>query len=386
MAFYLASKEVWRNKGRYFLFSLVIALITTLVLFTAALAEGLASANREYLSKLDAQLIVFQKNVDLSANASQIGESLLTSIKRVEGVETVGAIGLSSATIVFSSAQQSQQDVSLIGVEPGKPGLPPVLSGRSLKTTRAREVIIDQRIAKKFEIKPGDNLTIKTIQGTDEKFFVLKVVGITNGGQQYLFRPSIFVPYRTWDEIRSQPTPSIIKPDLIFNIVAVKISAGQDASEVASRIQSGVKDIEVTDIATAIRALPGYTAQQSTLNTQQIFTLLIGVLVIGGFFQIQMLQKIPQIGVLKAIGVSNTIVAIATVLQIVLVTTFGVVLGSAVTFMLAALIPSTVPIIFNGALVAIATTALLLIGPLGGLVTVRLAVSVEPLIALGLSS
>jgi putative ABC transport system permease protein len=386
MALYLASKEVWRNKGRYFLFSLVIALITTLVLFTAALAEGLASANREYLSKLDAQLIVFQKNVDLSANASQIGESLLTSIKRIEGVETVGAIGLSSATIVFSSSQQSQQDVSLIGVEPGKPGLPPVLSGRSLKTTRAREVIIDQRIAKKFEIKPGDNLTIKTVQGTDEKFFVLKVVGITNGGQQYLFRPSIFVPYRTWDEIRSQPTPSIIKPDLIFNIVAVKISAGQDASEVASRIQSGVKDIEVTDIATAIRALPGYTAQQSTLNTQQIFTLLIGVLVIGGFFQIQMLQKIPQIGVLKAIGVSNTIVAIATVLQIVLVTTFGVVLGSAVTFMLAALIPSTVPIIFNGSLVAIATTALLLIGPLGGLVTVRLAVSVEPLIALGLSS
>ncbi len=386
MALYLASKEVWRNKGRYFLFSLVIALITTLVLFTAALAEGLASANREYLSKLDAQLIVFQKNVDLSANASQIGESLLTSIKRIEGVETVGAIGLSSATIVFSSSQQSQQDVSLIGVEPGKPGLPPVLSGRSLKTTRAREVIIDRRIAKKFEIKPGDNLTIKTVQGTDEKFFVLKVVGITNGGQQYLFRPSIFVPYRTWDEIRSQPTPSIIKPDLIFNIVAVKISAGQDASEVASRIQSGVKDIEVTDIATAIRALPGYTAQQSTLNTQQIFTLLIGVLVIGGFFQIQMLQKIPQIGVLKAIGVSNTIVAIATVLQIVLVTTFGVVLGSAVTFMLAALIPSTVPIIFNGSLVAIATTALLLIGPLGGLVTVRLAVSVEPLIALGLSS
>ncbi|MEJ5202205.1 MAG: ABC transporter permease [Anaerolineales bacterium] len=386
MAFYLATKEVWRNRGRYFLFSLVIALITTLVLFTAALAEGLASANREYLSKLDAQLIVFQKNVDLSANASQIGESLLTSIKRIEGVETVGAIGLSSATIILSSAQQSQQDVSLIGVEPGKPGLPPVLLGRNLKTTRAREVIIDQRIAQKFDINPGDNLTIKTIQGTDEKFFILKVVGVTDGGQQYLFRPSIFVPYRTWDEIRSQPTPSIIKPDLIFNIVAVKISDGQDTSEVANRIQSGVKDIEVTDISTAIRALPGYTAQQNTLNTQQIFTLLIGVLVIGGFFQIQMLQKVPQIGVLKAIGVSNAIVAIATVLQIVLVTTFGVALGSVVTFTLAALIPSTVPIVFNGTLVAIATTALLLIGPLGGLVTVRLAVSVEPLIALGLSS
>lgn len=386
MAFYLASKEVWRNRGRYFLFSLVIALITTLVLFTAALAEGLASANREYLSKLDAQLIVFQKNVDLSANASQISESLLTSIKRVEGVDTVGAIGLSNATIILSTQQQSQQDVSLIGVEPGQPGLPPVISGRTLKTTRAREVVIDQRIAQKFDIQPGDTLTIKTIQATKEEFFTLKVVGVTAGGQQYLFRPSIFVPYRTWDEIRPQPNPSIIKPDLIFNIVAVKISDGMNPSEVAERIQLGIKDVEVTDIPSAIRALPGYTAQQSTLNTQQVFTLLIGVLVIGGFFQIQMLQKVPQIGVLKAIGVSNSIVALATVLQIILVTTFGVVLGSVVTFTLASLIPGTVPIIFNGTLVAIATTALLLIGPLGGLVTVRLAVSVEPLIALGLSS
>ena len=45
--------------------------------------------------------------------------------------------------------------------------------------------------------------------------------------------------------------------------------------------------------------------QQTTLNTQQFFTLLIGVLVLGGFFQIQTLQKIGQIGMLKAIGTSN---------------------------------------------------------------------------------
>jgi putative ABC transport system permease protein len=54
MAFYLALKEIWRNKGRYFLFSLVIALIAVLVLFIAALNEGLSSVNKEYLDKLDA--------------------------------------------------------------------------------------------------------------------------------------------------------------------------------------------------------------------------------------------------------------------------------------------------------------------------------------------
>ena len=48
MAFYLAFKEIWRYRGRFFLFSLVIALITSLVLFVAALAGGLATANRQF--------------------------------------------------------------------------------------------------------------------------------------------------------------------------------------------------------------------------------------------------------------------------------------------------------------------------------------------------
>jgi putative ABC transport system permease protein len=50
-AIHLALKEVWRNRGRFLLFSLVVALITLLILFVAALGEGLGSGNREYLEK-----------------------------------------------------------------------------------------------------------------------------------------------------------------------------------------------------------------------------------------------------------------------------------------------------------------------------------------------
>ena len=53
---HLAIKEVWRNRGRFLLFSLVVALITVLILFVAALGEGLGSGNREYIEKLDADL------------------------------------------------------------------------------------------------------------------------------------------------------------------------------------------------------------------------------------------------------------------------------------------------------------------------------------------
>jgi putative ABC transport system permease protein len=147
-----------------------------------------------------------------------------------------------------------------------------------------------------------------------------------------------------------------------------------------------VDGIEVIDKQTMINAVPGFKVQQSTLNTQQIFTLLIGVLVIGGFFQIQLLQKIPLIGVLKAIGASNHIIATSVIAQIVVVTTFGVFLGSAITLLLSVALPTGIPIVFNGSSVLVAILALLAIGPIGGLVSVRVAIQVEPLIALGLSS
>ena len=64
VAIYLAFKELWRKRGRYLLVSLVIALITLLVIFIAALGEGLGNGNREYLAKLDAQLLVYQDQSD----------------------------------------------------------------------------------------------------------------------------------------------------------------------------------------------------------------------------------------------------------------------------------------------------------------------------------
>jgi putative ABC transport system permease protein len=102
MAFYLAFKEIWRNRGRYLLFSLVIALITMLVLFIAALAGGLATANKQFIEKLDADLIVFQNNVDLQISASRLDKTKERRVQRVEGVAAAGPIGLSTATLGYA--------------------------------------------------------------------------------------------------------------------------------------------------------------------------------------------------------------------------------------------------------------------------------------------
>jgi putative ABC transport system permease protein len=379
---FLASKEMWRNRGRFFLVSLVIALITLLVIFLAGLAEGLGSGNTEFLSKLEGELILYQEQANLSASASQIGRSSMNNIRRVEGVADAGAIGFSSVYITYAGAEENES-VSLLGVEPGRPGEPEVLEGRSLSRDRAEEAIIGRNVALRTGLGLGDTLVVKSTQGTVEELYNLEIVGIA-GGQQYFLQPSVFTPLLTWDRIRPKAFTGN-GGELTFNVVNVKVADPAAEAEVAGRIEDEVRRITAVDRQTAWEAAPGYSEQQSTLNTQRGFTLLIGILVVGGFFQIQTLQKVGQVGMLKALGAPNWVISLSTTSQIVLTNFIGVILGGAAALLLALTLPSTIPIVFEGQQVMVAIATLLLIGPLGGLVSIRYLTKVEPLTALGLA-
>lgn len=382
LSFYLANKEILRNRGRFLLVSLVIALITLLVLFIAALGEGLGNSNRQYLSNLDADLLVFLEKSDFIIPSSRVDRSLARTIRRVEGVEQAGIIATSNTAILLP--QDEVLKVSLIGIEAGTPGAPALLEGVTLSGDLAQEVIIDRNVALRTDIQVGDRITIRSTQGTEDEFFELKVVGMADG-QLYTFAPSIFVSFANWDQMRTKSDTEIGRESTTVNVIAVKALDPSNLEAVKENILARVENVEIADIQTAIKNVPGYSAQQSTVQTQAVFTLLIGILVIGGFFQIQVLQKVPQIGVMKAIGASNGVVGAASVIQIMVVTAIGVAIGGGLAYVFSLTFPPTVPIIFNGTNSVIAVIALLLIGPLGGLVSIIYAVRIEPLKALRLS-
>src|SRR5512135_3929980 len=97
----LSFKEMWRNRGRFLLFSLVIALVTLLVLFIAALADGLGNGNREFIQKLNGDLIVYKANVDLSIGASQLDRTTLADVKRTPGVQDAGQVSFTSVVLLL---------------------------------------------------------------------------------------------------------------------------------------------------------------------------------------------------------------------------------------------------------------------------------------------
>ena len=380
LAFYLALKVVFRNKGRFLLVSMVIALITLLVLFIAALGEGLANGNRQYIANLDSQLIVFLEKSDFIIPSSRLETNTARTVRRVDGVADAGPIYTSSTEIV---SLEEPLKVSMLGVEPGRPGMPEIIEGREFRGGEARETVIDKNVALRSDIKVGDEIEIRSTQGTDDQFFTLEVVGMVDG-QSYAFQPTIFVPVTTWEKIRPQSEADLNSDTPYPNIIAVKVQNPDQIELVKARLLANVPNIEVADLATTINNVPGYSAQQGTVQTQGFFTLLIGVLVIGGFFQIQILQKVPQIGVLKAIGSSNGVVGWASVIQIVVVTAIGVGIGGVLTYVFSLFLPATIPFVFDGVRSIAAVILLLLIGPFGGLVSIIYAVRIEPLKALRL--
>jgi len=381
LSFFLAGKEIWRNRGRFLLFSLVIALITLLVLFIAALGEGLGNGNREYIANIDGELVIFRENSDFNITASRLDQTTARAVRRVAGVADAGAISTSTTAIVLP---EDVLKVSLLGVEQDRPGFPTITEGVTFSGGLAREAIVDSNVLSRSDIKIGDEITVRSTQGTEDEFYDLKVVGTTEG-QSYFFQPSIFVSPQTWERIRPKSAAEFSNVNPNINIVAVKLEDPAQLESVKAGLAETVSNIEVADIPTTINNIPGYSAQQGTVQTQGGFTLLIGILVIGGFFQIQILQKVPQIGVLKAIGASNGVVGWSAVIQILIVTAMGVFIGGALTFIFSLFFPPNIPLVFNGQASALALLALLLIGPAGGMVSVIYAVRIEPLKALRLA-
>ena len=380
LATYLAIKEVIRNRGRFFLVALVIALITVLVLFIAALGEGLSDANRQYVANLDAQLIVFLEKSDYSITASRLETNTAKAVRRVEGVADAGPIYTSNSEIV---SLPEPLKISMLGVEAGRPGMPPLLEGRYFRGGGAREAVMDMSVAQRTNLKIGDEIEIRSTQGTDDQFYTLEIVGLVDE-QAYFFQPTIFVPATTWELMRPQSESDLNSDTPFPNIIAVKLTDLSQVEAMKTRLEDQISNIEVADIETTINNIPGYTAQQGTVQTQGVFTLLIGILVIGGFFQIQILQKVPQIGVLKAIGSSNFVVGLAAIIQIIIVTAMGVGIGAGLNYLFSLGLPPSIPLAFNGTRSLIAIALLLFIGPLGGMVSIIYAVRIEPLKALRL--
>ncbi|MCK7480907.1 MAG: hypothetical protein M0C28_29630 [Candidatus Moduliflexus flocculans] len=114
------------------------------------------------------------------------------------------------------------------------------------------------------------SITIRSTQGTDDEFFTLEVVGMADG-QSYFFAAVHLRPVLHLGKDRARKSEAELNSDTPVPPTSSPVKLTDPAQirrQSKQRMLDQVSSIEVADIPTTINNIPGYSAQQSTVQTQ----------------------------------------------------------------------------------------------------------------------
>lgn len=348
---FLAWNEIKRNKLKFSLIIGVLIMISYLLFLLSGLASGLMNMNREGIDKWQADAIVLNKD------ANQTVEQSLFNTDDIEDTYKNQTTLKQSGVIVSNG--NNEENALLFGVTDHSFLVPDMIEGKKFNSDN--EVIADETLKDKG-FKIGDKLSLSQ---SDEN---LKIVGFSESAK-YNASPVLFSNNNTIQKIN----PSLDKSTT--NAVVVKDKNWNN--------QSLNNNLEAIGIESFVENLPGYTAQNLTLNFMISFLFIISATVIGIFLYVITLQKTNLFGVLKAQGFTNGYLAKVVLSQTFIIAMIGTLIGLILTLITGAFLPSAVPIKFSAVTLIIYGVVLIVVSLIGSLFSILTIRKVDPLKAIG---
>lgn len=348
---FLAWNEIKRNKLKFSLIIGVLILISYLLFLLSGLAKGLINMNTEGINRWGADAIVLNKDANQTVQQSSFDKTLVNG--KFDKQAT-----LKQAAVIVSNGK-IEENALLYGTQKDAFIVPQLTEGRTF--TADNEVIADGTLKEKG-FKLGDTLSLSQSDET------LKIVGFTESAK-YNASPVLFGNDQKIEKINPLLTGDKT------NAVVVKDSHWQH--------QKLDSTLEVIDINTFIENLPGYQAQNLTLNFMISFLFIISATVIGVFLYVITLQKTQLFGVLKAQGFTNGDLVKVVLSQTFVLALIGTVIGLILTLVTGTFLPSAVPIKFEMLTLIIFGIVLILVSLLGSLFSIMTIRKIDPLKAIG---
>ncbi len=371
----LGIKELLRRRLQFALITVIVALIAYLILMINALGLGLQSFAGSALNNLDVDYLAYADGSNLSIPRSELPDEIVQSVASAPGVSAAGPMGYFTIT---PSKGDKQFPAALLGIEPGAPGSPEVVEGRLL-AAGSRELVADRSYLRAAGFAIGDTITIPArLQNYD-----FTIVGASDSGR-FFFQSPVYIDIAAWQELRYGGA-TLTGPD-------GQQQASPAASVVLVRggppegIEAAVEGVRVVDKSTAFNNIEGVQAQNQTVVSLRSLGYIIGGLVIGIFFYVLTLQKIGQIGILKAIGAGGWPIFIQLAVQVVAIVLVSCLVAVPLVLLTLRGIESALPdfpLLLTTATIVTTVIVLLVVSLIGALVSGRQIASVDPIIALG---
>ena len=355
---FLAIKEMRYAKLRYGLIIGIMFLIGYVVFMLSGLASGLAEEFKKAIDDWGAQEIVLSEDANQVFAASQLTRGDLQYID----VKEKAPIGLYSGAV----KGKNKENVAVFGTTNDAFLLPKLTKGQIF--TKENEIIISQNLAKDT-YKVGDKLKIGSYDQD------LTIVGIFPD-TYYTVSPVIYTNLATWTHLKFGNQPFASESQAPINAIVTKEKATINQAAASKTLQK-------LAIPEFIDSLPGYSAQNMTLNAMVYFLFLVVAAVVGIFMYVITLQKTAIFGVMKAQGIRNTFIAKSLIAQSFIVGVIGVLLAVVFAYLTSLILPSAMPFAIFWNQWLLYSGVLIVVGMLGGVFSVRTIAKVDPITAIG---
>jgi putative ABC transport system permease protein len=397
----LAGRDILHGWGKFVFTGFGLGLLIGVTLVMAGVYRGMVDDGKALLDNSGADLWVVQRDtLGPYAESSSVHDDTYRGLLGLRGVERAANI-----TYLTMQVRKGTQDVRAMVVglavgQPGQvPGWPPYLvAGRQI-TRGHYEAVAD--IATGFRI--GDRLSIRRNQYT--------VVGLTRRMVSSSGDPMVFIPLKDAQEAqflkdndaiwqsrrRTEANPALNRPGVpgLLDAVLASQSTNPYVNAVLVTLEPGYAPDEVADSIRRWQRLTVYTRAQMedilvgkliATSARQIgmFLVILAVVsaaIVAFIIYTLTMDKIREIAVLKLIGTRNRTIAGMILQQAVALGLIGFVVGKIAATFSAPIFPKYVLLVPADTIAGFA--AVMIICVLASLVSIRLALRVDPAEAIG---
>ncbi len=360
-AFFIAWRNLTRERRRWLLSASALAVAAMMVLFLQGISRWLAVSSTAYLDHSGAQLVVSEKGIeDLLFAQSAFPPDALTQVSKVPGVRAVDPVVAVNGIV---GVGHTHLPVYLVGFQPSTGGGPwELVSGSG--TPRGDEVVVDRGFASIAKIAVGDTISLFG--------HGLRVVGISAGtnaaGDFFLFAPLDLAQ-------RVAGTQTV-------SYGLVHLDAGAASAQVAATINQipGLEALPRTTVASNDQATITSSFGQP-VEILAIVALLAGVLIAGIVLYTATVEHTRDYAVLKALGAGRLVLYGSALLQSVVLSVCGVLLGWGLAAGVAAALNAWYPVIASNLdldLVAELAAVIIAVNLLASLIPVRHVQRIDP--------
>lgn len=358
----LALKELFYSRKKYLLIEAVVVLLMFMVLFLSGLAEGLGLAVRSGIQMIPAEHFLISDTAENLITVSNMDSRVLEQAKDVADGE-VAPLDIQRMYLVKENSGE-KLDVTYFAIPAGSFLEPEVFEGSGFSKNVARSQIILDDNFQAEGIAVGD---IVKDSSTDMEF---EVAGFSRD-QMYGHTSVGFITTDSYTKLRQELNPNY---EQTYHAVVVQGS-------IPDHIR--IDGTEIVSKADIIENLPGYTAEQSTIQMIIWVLVIASAAILGVFYYIITLQKEKQFGVMKAIGFGMGKISAIVCSQVCFVACTGACAAFLCTLGMAAVLPQTMPFYLDGMYACIVTVAFILISLASSLLSVSRIAHIDPIKSIG---